>query len=165
MPRINVATPIRFKCQQGCSSCCKSGGVVLISEEDVAKISKYLKLSIEDFLKRYTKKDGKKIFLIDREINDCIFLEDDKCQIYPCAMSSIKPSPLGRTNLKSEKRWNIILRECPGIGEGEEFTARISKMFLEVKRWIQSNNKQKQSNTYCSNIIFFSLTYSLFSNP
>jgi len=122
MPRINVATPIRFKCQQGCSSCCKSGGVVLISDEDVPKISKYLKLSIEDFLKRYTKKDGKKIFLIDREINDCIFLEDDKCQIYPVRPAQCKTFPFWPQNLKSEKRWHIIMDECPGIGEGKEFS-------------------------------------------
>ena len=122
MPRINIETPVRFKCQQGCSNCCKSGGVVLISVEDVAKISKYLKLSKEDFLKRYTKKDSNKIFLIDQEINDCIFLEYDKCRIYPVRPVQCKTFPFWPQNMKSEKRWNTIMDECPGIGEGKEYT-------------------------------------------
>lgn len=133
MPRINVKTPIHFECQHGCSNCCKSGGVVLISDEDIPRIAKYLKLSQDDFLKRYTKKEGKKTCLTDKEINDCIFLENDKCRIYPVRPIQCKTFPFWPQNLKSEKRWHIIMDECPGIGEGKIFSRQDIEEVFEGK--------------------------------
>lgn len=122
MSRINVQIPIQFKCRIDCSNCCKSGGVVLINEDDIPKISKYLQLSTDDFLKRYTKTNGNKIYLIDRDINDCIFLDGHKCKIYSVRPIQCRTFPFWPQNLKSEKRWNMVMEECPGIGEGPEFS-------------------------------------------
>jgi len=130
MARINILTPVQFKCQDCCSNCCKTGGVVLISEEDVTKISKYLKISRDEFYKKFTKEEGKKIYLIDREIDDCIFLKNDKCSIYPVRPIQCKTFPFWPQNVKSEKRWNMVMNECPGIGEGKEYSRQdIEKVF------------------------------------
>jgi len=122
MARINIITPVKFECQKGCSNCCKSGGVVHISEEDVTNISKYIKISRDEFWKKYTTIEGKKIYLKEQEIDDCIFLKDDKCTIYPVRPTQCRTFPFWPQNVKSEKRWKMVMDECPGISEGEEFT-------------------------------------------
>lgn len=121
MARINILTPVKFECQQGCSNCCKSGGVVHISENDIVEISKFLKISQDEFLKKYITREGKKMYLVDQEINDCIFLKDDKCVIYPVRPLQCKTFPFWPQNVKSEKRWNMVMDECPGIGVGKDF--------------------------------------------
>jgi len=96
---------------------------VHISEGDVTKISKYLKISRDEFWKNYTTVEGKKIYLKDNpDKDDCIFLKDDKCSVYPVRPIQCRTFPFWPQNLKSEKRWNIISTECPGIGEGKEFS-------------------------------------------
>ena len=123
MPRINIPTPIQFKCQEGCSNCCTvSGGFVFISENDVKIIAKFLKISAEDFLKNFTRKKGNSLALIDRDEKDCIFLKNHKCSIYPVRPIQCRTFPFWPQNLKSEKRWSIIQSECPGIGMGPLFT-------------------------------------------
>jgi len=123
MPRINIETPVHFKCQEDCSNCCTSaGGTVIISDKDIQRISKYLKISIQEFIKKYTHEEGTSICLVDKNNTDCIFLADHKCTIYPVRPIQCKTFPFWPQNLKSEKRWNIIMDECPGIGEGPAFS-------------------------------------------
>jgi hypothetical protein len=130
MPRINILSPVKFECQPGCSNCCKSGGVVFIAADDVTGISKFLKISEAEFLKKYTRRDGKKIYLIDQKISDCIFLKDDKCSIYPVRPLQCKTFPFWPQNVKSAKRWEIVMQECPGIGKGKEFSKQEIKEIL-----------------------------------
>jgi len=122
MARINVSLPIRFECQQGCANCCKiNGGLVVVSDIEVKNISKYLNISQEDFLNEYTLQVGKYTSLIDKNETDCIFLEDNKCSVYPVRPIQCRTFPFWPQNLKTEKRWLQIKGECPGIGEGKEF--------------------------------------------
>lgn len=91
-------------------------------EKDIHKISKFLKMSEDDFLNTFTKKVGAKISLIDRDEKDCIFLKNNKCSIYPVRPVQCRTFPFWPQNMKTEKRWNIIQEECPGIGKGRLFT-------------------------------------------
>ena len=123
MPRINIQTPVHFKCQAGCSSCCTTnGGTVAISENDIKRISGYLKISVPEFEKKYTRRIGSQSALTDKDENACIFLEKHKCLIYPVRPGQCKTFPFWPQNLKSEKRWHIIMDECPGIGTGKAFS-------------------------------------------
>jgi uncharacterized protein len=123
MARINIKTPIYFKCQEDCSNCCKvSGGFVVVRDVEIEPIAKYLKLSADVFLKKYTREEGKYTCLVDREGEDCIFLKDDKCSIYPVRPIQCRTFPFWPQNLKTEKRWILIEDECPGIGSGKAFS-------------------------------------------
>jgi len=125
MPRINVQTPIFFKCQTGCSSCCSSnGGTVSVTYDDIKRISVYLKISSDEFEKKYIHQDGSKTALVDKNESECVFLEEHKCRIYPVRPRQCKTFPFWPQNLKSEKRWNMIMDECPGIGDGKAFSRR-----------------------------------------
>lgn len=122
MPRINISTPVKFKCQKDCSNCCTvSGGMVLISEKDLKKMSKYLKVSQDEFLVNFTYRKGKYLCLMDKDEKDCIFLKDNRCTIYPVRPIQCRTFPFWPQNVKSEKRWQIISEECPGIGDGRVF--------------------------------------------
>ena len=79
MPRINIQTPIHFKCQTGCSSCCTTnGGTVIVSDNDIKMISAYLKISIAEFEKKYIRHDGSKTALVDKNESECVFLENQE---------------------------------------------------------------------------------------
>ncbi len=123
MARINIKTPIYFKCQDGCSNCCKvSGGFVVVRDVEVEPIAKHLKIPADDFIKNFTRKEGKYTCLVDHAGEDCIFLEEDKCVIYPVRPIQCKTFPFWPQNLKTEKRWILIENECPGIGTGKAFS-------------------------------------------
>lgn len=118
-----------FKCQ-ACSKCCYGfKGYVFLSKKDIDKISKFLKISKEDFLKKYTRKVLNKIqnkykykYKISlKELSntfECIFLKDKKCQIYKVRPSQCKTYPFWEENLKSKKDWEEkVLRNCIGSHE------------------------------------------------
>ncbi len=131
MPRINIKTPIFFKCQDNCSNCCKvSGGFVVVRDVEIKPITKHLKISVDEFIKHYARREGKYLCLIDRDGEDCILLKDDKCLIYPVRPIQCRTFPFWPQNLKTEKRWFSIQDECPGIGEGNAFSKEeIEKVF------------------------------------
>ena len=123
MPRINILTPVRFECQKDCANCCTTnGGFVFITDEDVSKIARFLKINEDEFLKKFTRKVGNKISLIDKDEKDCIFLKNKKCSIYPVRPIQCRTFPFWPQNLKTEKRWHIVQDDCPGIGKGRLFT-------------------------------------------
>lgn len=131
MARINIVTPVYFSCKESCSACCEiNGGLVVVNEQEIKAISSHLKLSEKKFLARYTVQNGKHTCLIDRDERACIFLEDNKCQIYPVRPFQCKTFPFWPQNVKSEKRWATIMEECPGIGEGKPYShEEIEKVF------------------------------------
>ena len=82
-----------FKCQQ-CGDCCRWGGYVYITEDDVKRISRHLSLSEFEFVNEFaeiitrprlnlkTKDDGRCIF---QERNDCIIhaVKPKQCAGFP----------------------------------------------------------------------------------
>jgi Fe-S-cluster containining protein len=103
---------IRFTCLgELCNGhCCTGDGVVYLFAEDVLKLSCYLNISIEDFLKQYA--DVEKSFawkrfslvrypkLIFKETDRCFFLDESgKCKVYvarplQCIFGPILPPTL-----------------------------------------------------------------------
>jgi len=121
-----------FKCLKNCSKCCTgSPGYVWLTKSEIEKISKFLKLSIKDFLKKYTKQVKGKISLLDNFKNyDCCFLKDQKCQIYKIRPKQCLTFPFWKSNLKSLKNWQAEKKHCPGI---DDKTAKLYT-FDEIKK-------------------------------
>ena len=134
MPKINIITPVKFECQKGCSNCCKTGGgFVFISSKNVDRISKYLKISKEIFIKKYAKPKGEQFILMDKNGSECIFLENDRCSIYPVRPLQCRTFPFWTANMKSDKRWQQVAEECPGIGIGKDFSKEDIEEVLKGK--------------------------------
>jgi Fe-S-cluster containining protein len=107
-----------------CDSCdaqCCSGesGEILFSKTELSAISDYLQISTNEFLQNYCRKEGYRYSIKELKIGGqylCIFLEKNRCQIYPVRPTQCRTFPFwdrfsGSTDLKELKR------ECIGVEE------------------------------------------------
>ena len=113
---------IRFQCQ-GSSKCCVSRGsygYVYLSMKDLQKISKYFKISMCIFKKKYCDTtNGLLHFKETKKNGNCQFLKKNKCSIYEARPTQCRTWPFWKENI-NPKKWNKeIINFCPGIGKGE----------------------------------------------
>jgi Fe-S-cluster containining protein len=109
---------LNFKCT-GCGKCCTgSSGYVWVSQEEIASIALYLKLDINEFVKKYIRVINGR-FSLKEKINgpdfDCIFLKEKQCQVYEVRPVQCKSFPWWKENLISKESWNEASKECEGI--------------------------------------------------
>ena len=82
-----------FRCAR-CGNCCRGEGVVLLTADDIARISDFLELTQEQFLRQYTRRvpGVRSAALMDQDdaAISCVFLREGACAIdavkpYQCA--------------------------------------------------------------------------------
>jgi len=71
-----------FECKK-CGRCCIGDGVVVLKDDDIDRISAYLNIDKETFLKEYAIAVGNDYWLKDKENKECIFLKNNLCTINP----------------------------------------------------------------------------------
>lgn len=105
-----------FECT-GCGQCCTgSPGYVWVSENEIKAIAHYLKISIEEFGRRYLRHvNGRLSFIELPKTFDCIFLKNKQCQIYPVRPTQCQTFPWWPQIMASEEEWNKTARQCEGI--------------------------------------------------
>ncbi len=113
---------IRFECQR-CGMCCTGEpGTVYVGKEEVEDIARFFNMDIEEFKNKflYPFRDSYSI----KELKDgsCVFYRQNMCTIYPVRPMQCKTYPFWLKNLRNEKRWKEIQKECPGIGKGKLFS-------------------------------------------
>ena len=136
MTKINYKKGIRFECQ-GSGKCCVSRdsyGYVYLSDNDILRFSKYLKLAIKKFKDIYCQITEGFIHLIEKtELKgNCIFLKDKKCSVYKGRPSQCRTWPFWNDNMNT-KVWNKdISVNCPGVGKGKLISQKkINKLLKE----------------------------------
>lgn len=113
---------LHFECT-GCGKCCKgSPGYVWVDEEEIIEISQFLNLSVDEFSQKYLRKVGKRYSLIEwpKKEYACVFLKDNRCEIYPVRPKQCKTYPFWPDLLKSKKNWEEEAKACEGISEKAE---------------------------------------------
>lgn len=109
---------LRFECTQ-CGKCCTGApGYTWINHEEIDQISGFLKITKEEFAKRYLRSVDGKLALLEKMVGldyDCIFLKDRQCQIYPVRPSQCRTFPWWARNLKSPEDWAAAAQHCEGI--------------------------------------------------
>lgn len=106
---------LQFKCT-GCGKCCTGApGAVWLKSKEIDTISAYLKISKEEFLKRYTRVIDGRISLIEKERFDCIFLEGKFCSVYPVRPVQCQTFPFWPSLLESKENWDSAKSSCEGI--------------------------------------------------
>lgn len=108
---------IRFTCQQ-CGACCVGvPGTIYISAEEIRTVSRFMDMNASEFKRQncYAFKDAYSI----REDTQgrCLFFKDG-CGIYPVRPLQCRTFPFWFSNMRSEKRWRRVEKQCPGIGTG-----------------------------------------------
>lgn len=109
------ANGLNFKCTE-CGQCCTGApGYTWVNEEEIVTIAQHLKLSIDEFSRKYLRIVDGRIALLERANYDCIFLKDKKCQIYSVRPKQCRTFPWWKQNLQSEEDWQNAAKICEGI--------------------------------------------------
>ena len=111
---------LSFSCTR-CGDCCTGvPGYVWVEPTEIEALAKHLGLSVDSFGERYLRKVGRRYSLIEKPGGDCVFF-DKGCSVYPARPTQCRTFPFWRSNLKSERAWDEIADQCPGIGQGKLF--------------------------------------------
>ena len=113
---------LSFSCTR-CGDCCTGApGYVWVEHEEIEELAKFLGLSPGKFGERYLRKVGRRYSLLEKPGGDCIFF-DSGCTVYPARPVQCRTFPFWRSHLKSQRAWDEIADECPGIGQGKFYAA------------------------------------------
>jgi len=126
-----------FECQQ-CGKCCTGApGYVFFTLEESKKMAEYLGLNERDFGYYFCRKvivRGKQAFSLKEKPNyDCIFLENQHCQIYLVRPDQCKTYPFWPRIIESRAAWEKEKAHCPGIGKGQALGMEKIQQILKKK--------------------------------
>ncbi len=101
-----------------CANCCKTTSPI-ITEKDIKRISKFLRIKAVKFIEKYLKKDTDDHWMFKQ--TPCVFLnEDNYCQIYEVRPKACREYPhLDRK--KNIQLLNLHLKNteiCPAVFDG-----------------------------------------------
>ena len=105
-------------CQTCPGNCCRGpSGYVWVNQGEMEALSKYLDLSVIDFMKKYLRQIGNRYSLKENRIGQdypCIFfcMESLSCSVYPFRPRQCRTFPFWPENLS---RKEYLQQECPGI--------------------------------------------------
>ncbi|QQO08149.1 YkgJ family cysteine cluster protein [Breznakiella homolactica] len=111
-----------FSCQR-CSSCCRHDpGFVFLSEKDVNKLARALKMRYISFVEtfcRWIPAGGGTEQLSLKELSnfDCVFWKEG-CTVYESRPLQCRTFPFWHSIVASRDYWDIYKQDCPGIGRG-----------------------------------------------
>ncbi len=111
---------LRFTCQPGCTNCCEQSGFVWLTEEDLKRAAKHVKMTPGAFEEKYVYRAGRKMRFRKPKDKMCPFLESGKgCSIHPDKPTQCRLFPFWPELIESRAHWYSASRYCPGIGKGE----------------------------------------------
>jgi len=114
---------------KSCAACCK-WGYALIDSDDIKKISSYLKLDIKKFKSNYTIwiDKFKQLYLKSSPNNTgCLFLENNKCIIYPVRPKSCMSFP------RDEQIDDDLLKIC-SIANMKNIISSLKKLYMQFDK-------------------------------
>jgi len=137
---------IHFECQQ-CGACCTGEpGIICVDIDEVTRIAEYLSDGIPSFTDKYLFPLRSGYSIKEHSDGRCFFYNNG-CTIYPVRPHQCKTYPFWFENLRSNKKWKHVLRECQGIGYGPLYPREKileivqSTMDAVVKSYLGDNGK------------------------
>jgi Fe-S-cluster containining protein len=126
---------LRFQCTR-CSRCCRhTPGYVFVSENDIARLSRFLGLARGEIIRRYCRQVSfgivKRISFTEKQNLDCVFWENDGCSVYEARPLQCQSFPFWSSNVASRAEWEGWISQCPGIGQGRIHSKG------EIERWLR----------------------------
>jgi Fe-S-cluster containining protein len=111
--RIAESIAEQIDCTQ-CANCCRVA-TVKVSERDVARLARYLRIRREDFVSQYTAQSEEEGMILKRtEDAGCVFLEGTTCTVYEARPDICERFPhlvRGAGSIAS-RMWQFIDRAC-----------------------------------------------------
>jgi len=110
-----------FECRR-CGTCCTGApGTVYVGPLEVPTVARYLELPASVFTATYLYPYKDSFSIREDARGNCLFFKNG-CTIYPVRPLQCRSFPFWFSNLRSEKSWEHVRRQCPGIGKGRYFS-------------------------------------------
>lgn len=128
---------IKFECQ-GSGKCCSSRGeygYVYLTKADRKNMAKSLNMTTSAFSKKYcSSTEGVFHLKENQDSPDCIFLNDNKCDVYTGRPTQCKTWPFWPDHMGA-RSWNKeVVKFCPGVGKGKVYSKEQIEKILEEER-------------------------------
>ncbi|GAB4379067.1 MAG: hypothetical protein Kow0042_28060 [Calditrichia bacterium] len=148
MNRFYAKSGLKFECLE-CGECCRlPGGRVEVSIAEAQGIAHYLNVGFSEFLDEYCQMTEEGISLKDSEELHCVFLEDNRCRIYPIRPLQCRTFPFWPENLKSAYRWIGVKTFCPGINRGKHFSPEFIESVCQMQRQEDKRRSEESLNDF-----------------
>ena len=109
---------LRFTCQPGCTNCCDQQGFVYLTESDLKRAAKFVKMTAQAFEEKYIYRTVNHRRFRKPPDKQCPFLEKGRCSIHPAKPTQCRTFPFWPEIVERKATWNRTARYCPGIGKG-----------------------------------------------
>jgi len=127
---------LKFKCT-GCGACCTGEpGYVWVNKAEIAAIAAAIKIDVETFERRYTRRVGIRKSLVELPNGDCVFFDSERriCQIYAERPRQCRTWPFWASYLRTPKTWAEVSEHCPGASRGRLVPLEEIELQAEVLR-------------------------------
>jgi len=107
---------LKFHCTQ-CGKCCTGfPGYVWLNDQEIKALAEELKISEQEFIKKYTKSVKGRLSLKEKLPHyDCIFFKDKKCTVYKARPKQCRTYPFWNNVTCSKEAWEAEKQICEGI--------------------------------------------------
>lgn len=124
---------LKFKCT-GCGKCCTGeAGFVFLSPEDIERLSAHLQITTKEFVQKYTRIVNAQIALLDSKNAECIFLKENRCNVYEARPVQCRTFPWWLQNIRSPEAWAEAARDCEGINHSDAEITPSDKILEECQ--------------------------------
>ncbi|KAA0211224.1 YkgJ family cysteine cluster protein [bacterium] len=115
---------VHFRCKgPECGDCCsgkRGPGAVWVNLTEMQQLADVMKLTLDQFTRRYVRRMGRGYSLIERANNDCIFYLPEKgCAVYEARPTQCRTYPFWGRIMAARETWEQEARQCPGINADE----------------------------------------------
>jgi len=121
-----------FSCK-GCGQCCRGEpGAIFFTLDEGERVRNYLGINEADFRRDYVNLMWGKPSFAERRNGDCIFYDEGcaKCAVYHTRPLQCALFPFWASVMESKEKWNKEARRCPGMNDGQFYTAEEIRSFL-----------------------------------
>ncbi len=101
-------------CCRRCGDCCKGYGGTYLTEADIDRICRYLRIKRERFMRDICQMSGGKPVIAQAENGYCI-LWDQQCTIHPVKPQMCRRWPFIGSILIDAGNWRAMATDCPGM--------------------------------------------------
>ncbi|MEP7355007.1 MAG: YkgJ family cysteine cluster protein [Acidobacteriota bacterium] len=109
---------LRFECQKGCTNCCDQSGFVYLSDDDILRAAKFVRMQPAAFEDKYIYRTANQRRFRKPPDRQCPFLEGGGCSIHPAKPTQCRTFPFWPETVEDRAAWNKLGDYCPGIGKG-----------------------------------------------
>ena len=120
-----------FACQL-CGQCCHGKGGIVLRGSDQARLAAFLALPLDEFLQKYTRGQGAKVYLSEGADECCVFFTPHTlCTVHEARPDICRAWPFFRGNLVDPVSLSMAKEYCPGISKSVPF-ARFAERGAKV---------------------------------